>query len=182
VLRLLVPAFARRATTLRPTDDDRRRRPTTDDPGGASCTKKSFKSRGKAFLYVGVSRDSYNAMLKLRESQAEATALASKDARVKVGAQGWVTATFGLSKPLPREVFERWIDESYRRLLVDKKLVATLPERGALGARKNSAPKKKKDDERRLLEAMAKSDAQIEHGKVVPAEQALAGLRARRRA
>lgn len=38
------------------------------------------------------------------------------------------------------------------------------------------------DDERRLLEAIAKSDAQIARGEVVPAEEALARLHARRRA
>jgi hypothetical protein len=108
---------------------------------GASCTKKSFKARGNAFLYVGVAGDSYNVMLKLRESQAEATALALKDSRFKVGAQGWVTATFGLADSPPSGLFERWIDESYR-LLVDKKLVATLSEHGAAGAKKKRAKKK----------------------------------------
>jgi hypothetical protein len=108
---------------------------------GASCTKKSFKARGKAFLYVGVAGGSYNAMLKLRDSQAEAIKLAGKDSRFKVGAQGWVTATFREDDAPPSGLFERWIDESYR-LLVDKKLVATLPERGALGEKKKSAPKK----------------------------------------
>jgi hypothetical protein len=38
------------------------------------------------------------------------------------------------------------------------------------------------DDELRLIEAIAKSDAQIARGEVVPAEEALARLHARRRA
>jgi hypothetical protein len=114
---------------------------------GASCTKKSFKARNKAFLYVGVADGSYNVMLKLRDSQGEASKLALKDGRYKVGAQGWVTATFRHDEAPPSGLFEAWIDESYR-LLVDKKLVATLPERGApaakKGAAKKSAPKKGK--------------------------------------
>ena len=36
------------------------------------------------------------------------------------------------------------------------------------------------DDERRLLEAISNSDAQIARGEVIPAEEALARLRARR--
>jgi hypothetical protein len=36
------------------------------------------------------------------------------------------------------------------------------------------------DDERRLLEAIANSDAQIARGEVIPAEEALARLRSRR--
>jgi hypothetical protein len=38
------------------------------------------------------------------------------------------------------------------------------------------------DDELRLIEAIAKSDAQIARGEVVPADEALARLHARRRA
>ena len=59
---------------------------------GTSLEKRTIKARSKAFLFLGAA----DAMLKLRESLAEATDLASQEpSRYKVGAHGWVTVTFG---------------------------------------------------------------------------------------
>ena len=97
---------------------------------GTSCTKSAFKARNKAFLFMGMDKNSYHAMVKLRESLAEAAKLATKQPhRYAVGAGGWVKATFSRDESPPAGLFERWIDESYR-LLVHKQLVAMLPERG----------------------------------------------------
>lgn len=101
---------------------------------GTSAEKVTVKAQRKAFLFLGVS----DAMLKLRESLAEAAELASKEpGRYKIGAHGWVTVTFGDGEPSPLDVLERWIDESYR-LVAPKQLVASLPEGGLPKAKKAS--------------------------------------------
>jgi YjbR len=93
---------------------------------GTAAEKRTAKARNKAFLFVGPA----NAMVKLRESLAEAAELALKEPdRYKVGALGWVTVTFGRDGSPPLDVLERWIDESYR-LLMPRQLVALLPQRG----------------------------------------------------
>lgn len=85
----------------------------------------TFKARNKAFLFVGAAE----AKVKLRESQAEATKLASEQpSRYKIGPQGWATVRFSDAEPPPLELPARWIDESYRAV-ADKRLVAMLPER-----------------------------------------------------
>jgi hypothetical protein len=94
---------------------------------GMVCQKAAFKAGNKAFFFMGMDDTSYNTMLKLRDSLPEATKLAAKQSdRYGVGAHGWVSATFDHGQSPPPDLFERWIDESYR-LLVPKKLVALLP-------------------------------------------------------
>jgi hypothetical protein len=116
---------------------------------GTSCNKSAFKARNKAFLFVGMDETSYNVMLKLRESLAEAAKLAAKEPhQYGVGGVGWIKATFSHKESPPPGLFERWIDESYR-LLVHKQLVALLPERklpagASTKAVKKNAPKKRK--------------------------------------
>lgn len=110
---------------------------------GTSVEKRTIKARNKAFLFLGMA----DAMLKLRDSHAEATDLASKEpSRYKVGAHGWVMVTFGSVESLPIDLLARWIDESYR-LLAPKQLVALLPARGlptgdATQTTETKAPKK----------------------------------------
>jgi hypothetical protein len=95
---------------------------------GMVCQKAAFKAGNKAFFFLGMDDTSYNTMVKLRDSLAEATKLAAKDPdRYGVGGHGWVSANFGHNESPPSGLFERWIEESYR-LLVPKKLVALLPE------------------------------------------------------
>src|SRR5688572_15785556 len=58
---------------------------------GTALEKRTIKARNKAFLFLGAT----DAMLKLHDSVAEATKLASKQPdRYKVGAHGWVTVSF----------------------------------------------------------------------------------------
>jgi len=95
---------------------------------GTSCRRTSFKARNKAFLFMGSTDESYDVMLKLKDSLPEAKKLAAKQsAHYKAGAGGWVTARFTLTPP-PQ--LERWIDENYR-LLAHKQLVAMLPARNS---------------------------------------------------
>ena len=115
---------------------------------GVVCTKRAFKARNKAFLFMGMDDRCYDAMLKLRESLAEAAKLATKEPDCyTIGAHGWVTATFSHGQSPPPGLLEGWIDESYR-LLVHKQLVAMLPDRGlptvgSTQAAKKRTPKKK---------------------------------------
>lgn len=80
---------------------------------GTALESRTVKVRGKAFLFLGVTK----AMLKLKESLAEATALAARQpAACKVGANGWTNVTVageGIEPP-PVEMLVRWIGESYR--------------------------------------------------------------------
>jgi hypothetical protein len=111
---------------------------------GTSCNKSAFKARNKAFLFLGVDEDSYNVMVKLRESLPEASRLESKEPdRYAVGGGGWVKATFGHDDSPPPGLLERWLDESYR-LLVHKQLVALLAERGPQAGSPAKAAKKKR--------------------------------------
>ena len=80
---------------------------------GTAAEKRTIKARNKAFLFLGTAE----AMLKLRDSLAEATGLAAKEPGLcKVGANGWVTVKIGDGAP-PLDLLERWVDESYRLLV-----------------------------------------------------------------
>jgi YjbR protein len=108
---------------------------------GTSCNKSAFRARNKAFLFLGVDEGSYNVMVKLRDSLAEASRLEKKKPRsYTVGGGGWVKATFGRDESPPPGLLERWIGESYR-LLVHKELVALLP--GQRDARSEKPAQKK---------------------------------------
>src|SRR5687767_8638738 len=87
-----------------------------------ACNKSAFKARNKSFMFVGFDDQSYNVMLKLRDSLEAAAALASQSPdSYKVGAHGWVTATFRHGQTPPPGLLEKWIEESYQ-LLVPRKV------------------------------------------------------------
>jgi hypothetical protein len=117
------------ATTAAPTDVLRGialRYPEVEE--GLSCNRTAFAARGKAFLFAGAGAggEGWVVLVKLRDSLAEAEALARKEPRrYAVGKTGWVTLRLGPAEALPRGVMERWIDESYR-LLAHEELVARL--------------------------------------------------------
>ena len=92
---------------------------------GTACNKSAFKARKKSYLFLGTDMNSYNVMVKLGDSRNEAERMAANDPdNVSVGPH-WITATFDDKTPLPTEMVERWIDESFR-LAAPKKLVALL--------------------------------------------------------
>lgn len=104
------------------------RYPEADE--GTSCNKAAFRARKKAYLYIGSKADAWNVMLKVKDSKADVEQLAGeKPDQYSVNAAGWVTARFGKNEAAPKRRFTKWIDESYR-LIVPRKLVATLPEKG----------------------------------------------------
>jgi hypothetical protein len=81
---------------------------------GTACTQSSFKAAKKAFFFVGTQGGRYKAMFKLQASMPEATKLAQVDPDAyQVGTTGWVTARFTAQAPMPRKLWERWLDESY---------------------------------------------------------------------
>ena len=81
---------------------------------GTACTQSSFKTHKKAFLFTGPQGGRFKAMFKLKDSMPEAAELAEKEPdRYEVGSTGWVTARFTAEEPMPTELWERWLDESY---------------------------------------------------------------------
>jgi predicted DNA-binding protein (MmcQ/YjbR family) len=85
---------------------------------GTSCNKAAFKVRKTAFMFMGMDEDSYNVMIKLRESLPEAAKLEGKEAeRYRLGGHGWVKIVFPHKESPPRGLMARWIDESHRLLV-----------------------------------------------------------------
>ena len=81
---------------------------------GTSCTQSSFKTGGKAFLFVGEQGGRYKAMFKLDHSRVEAETLAAEHPDdYQVGKGVWVTARFSASQPMPKRRWKKWLDESY---------------------------------------------------------------------
>ena len=81
---------------------------------GTSCTQSSFKTGGTAFLFIGEQGGRYKAMFKLKESKTEAANLAKKEPEnFQAGSGVWVTARFSSEKPLPKKLWQKWLDESY---------------------------------------------------------------------
>ena len=95
---------------------------------GVSCNKSAFKAGQKSFLFVEINDESYNVMVKLVDSLSEAERRHKQQPECyKVGKHGWTTIVLPHSALFPAEMFERWVEESYRAL-VSRKLVALLPD------------------------------------------------------
>ncbi len=89
---------------------------------GTACTQSSFKASKKGFLYIGMQGGRYKAMFKLQDSIPEATKMAENEPNsYEVGSFGWVTARFTSENPIPEELWEKWLDESYALTQVTKK-------------------------------------------------------------
>ena len=90
---------------------------------GTSCVNRAFKVRKKNFLFLGEKGDAIRVMVKLTHSLSDAAALS--DPRVEVGKTGWVTCRFTADAPLPDDLLEAWVMESFRAL-APKTVVAAL--------------------------------------------------------
>lgn len=85
---------------------------------GTAVEKRTVKTGGKAFLFLGPA----DAMLKLADSLAEAEGLALADPdHYRVGAHGWVTVRFDPDADPPIERLVRWIGESRRTVATPKR-------------------------------------------------------------
>ena len=141
------------------------RYPAVDE--GTACTQSSFKTGKRAFLFVGMQGGRYKAMFKLQKSISEAEKLAKKEPdNFQVGSTAWVTARFTADKPMPKKLWEKWLDESYELSVVSgtgKKSVKkkTLKKKTAKKkvAKKTTAKKKaakKKAAKRKLAKKKSK--------------------------
>ena len=82
---------------------------------GTSCTQSSFKTGGKAFLFIGEQGGRHKAMFKLKASRPMAEKLArEKPKDFQIGSGAWVTARFSDESPLPTALWKKWLDESYK--------------------------------------------------------------------
>ena len=81
---------------------------------GTACTQSSFKRGKKSFFFIGQQGGRHKAMFKLRASKDEAQKL-SQDSPddFQVGSSIWVTARFSDEAPMPKKLWEKWLDESY---------------------------------------------------------------------
>lgn len=127
--------------------------PNVDE--GTACTQSSFKVGGKAFLFIGEQGGRYKAMFKLQDSIAQAEQLASKEPdNYQVGS--WTTARFTAEKPIPKRVWQKWLNESYalassrsakkksaKKTSTKKKLAGEAKRVKKKSAKKKSAAKKK---------------------------------------
>jgi len=81
---------------------------------GTSCSQSSFKTNGKAFLFIGEQGGRYKAMFKLKDSRNEAKKLAQGEPdNYQIGKAPWVTTRFSADAPMPQKLWEKWLDESY---------------------------------------------------------------------
>ena len=89
---------------------------------GTACTQRSFKANKRGFLYIGEQGGRYKAMFKLKQSLLEAADLAENvPADYQVGTGGWVTARFSAESPMPQQLWEKWLDESYELSVASNK-------------------------------------------------------------
>jgi len=93
-----------------------------DHPWGESVAKAGKK----VFVFLGASDASLSFSVKLPDSSFQALAFEwAEPTGYGLGNSGWVTIAYAGRKKPPLELFEDWIDESYRAV-APKKLVAEL--------------------------------------------------------
>jgi len=83
---------------------------------GADCNQTSFKIDKGSFFFIGPGPKGigYKAMFKLDKSMDQAKKLSKeKPDQFQIGATGWVTTRFTAENPLPKNVWEKWLKESY---------------------------------------------------------------------
>jgi predicted DNA-binding protein (MmcQ/YjbR family) len=95
---------------------------TEDFPWG----HRALKVKGKAFLFLALDDDGLSFSVKLPASSASALALPFVEpTRYGLGQHGWVTARLAHGADAPLEMFQGWVEESYRAI-APKKLVLEL--------------------------------------------------------
>ena len=89
---------------------------------GTACTQSSFKANSRGFLYIGKQGGRFKAMFKLKESLEQAASLEKEAPEdFQVGSGGWVTVRFSEETPIPEQLWQSWLDESYTLTLNSKK-------------------------------------------------------------
>ena len=129
---------------------------------GTACTQSSFKAGKQAFLFIGPQGGRFKAMFKLDKSRPEAIKLAEKDPdRFNVGSSVWITARFSAEEPMPKKLWEKWLDESYQL-----SLASTTKKKAA--AKKKTA-KKKTANKKTSAKKVVKKKSSAKKKKVVKA-------------
>ena len=124
---------------------------------GTACTQSSFKAGKQAFLFIGPQGGRFKAMFKLDKSRPEAIKLAEKDPdRFNVGSSVWITARFSAEEPMPKKLWEKWLDESYQLSL-------------ASTTKKKAAAKKKTAKKKTSAKKVVKKKSSAKKKKVVKA-------------
>lgn len=100
---------------------------TEEFPWGHSA----IKVRKKTFVFLSCTKESLGLSVKLPQSREAAVTLTDAvPTGYGLGKHGWVSAKFAVGEePVPVEMLQAWIDESYRAL-APKGLIKTLPESG----------------------------------------------------
>lgn len=128
---------------------------------GTACTQSSFKTGKRAFLYIGMQGGRYKAMFKLQRSMLKARKLATVEPdRFDVGSTAWVTARFTAEQPMPKRLWQTWLDESYALALgeTESQPVTRRPAKSKTSKSKTSkqkTSKKKKTTRKRPAAAKA---------------------------
>ena len=107
--------------------------------------ERAIKVRGKAFIFMRAAGKDVSFSVKLNNSLAEALELGYVEpTHYGLGKHGWVTASVDASRETPVELFEAWLEESYRAV-APKKVVAALDGEGAAPAAKakKKSPRRK---------------------------------------
>jgi predicted DNA-binding protein (MmcQ/YjbR family) len=86
----------------------------------------AIKVKGKTFVFLAADGETFSLSAKLPSSADVAVTLPfASRTEYGLGRSGWVTARLPRSAPLPLELLELWIDESYRAI-APKRLLALL--------------------------------------------------------
>ena len=127
---------------------------------GTSCNQSSFKAGKGAFLFIGPGAKGvgFKAMFKLEHSMSQARKLASKEPeRFEVGSTGWVTTRFTAEKPLPKSIWEKWLQESYDICCGSSKGNKAAKKKSAKKVAKKKHKKKKKKSARKTARSKRSS-------------------------
>ncbi|MCR9197254.1 MAG: hypothetical protein NXI04_01295 [Planctomycetaceae bacterium] len=131
---------------------------------GTACTQASFKACGNGFLYIGPQGGRYKAMFKLAASRGQAEQLAAeRPDDFQVASTAWVTARFSADKPLPKRLWQKWLNESYSLATAGKSPARIKEKAGRKAAPKKTAkqktPKKKAAPKKAVFKKAAKKRA-----------------------
>jgi predicted DNA-binding protein (MmcQ/YjbR family) len=103
---------------------------------------RALKVKGKAFLFISLEGGTLSFSMKLPSSGAAALTLPfAQPTHYGLGKHGWVTSTFEKGATLPPlDLFQGWLEESYRAI-APKKLATALapPATATSGSRPSSA-------------------------------------------
>lgn len=87
----------------------------------------AIKVRGRVYVFLFLAPDALKLTVKLPRSFQEALALPGvAPTGYGLGKSGWVTAALTADSPLPLELLQRWVDESWRAV-APKRLSASFP-------------------------------------------------------